>query len=464
MAARTEVLESMQAAQEDREAAKAAGDNRAFELIFVEIVKPLNKQFARLPTDPMSDDAEMRLTLQTLDTGLAAIAGEVAPSRVPRTRARAEALRQKLGAPRPPRGSVHPDIPPEPPVDILDTPNLPPPGPAGRFVSARKTADLTVVYIDGQGREVVRRGGSRSWRNNNPGNIRKGSFAENAGSIGDDTAFAIFPDEALGLAAVITLLRSEKYTNLSLRDALFKYAPPSENDSEAYVAAVVAKTGIAQGTILRDLPVAKIRAFAGAIKDIEGWRVGDEGPNSPASAAAGTGAGISAAAGAAGEWMAIAEREAALPERERSEWPDPEENPRILEYFRVAASWFEVTGGDEVDWCAAFVNFCLVTSGHIGTDHPGARSFFWNKKGQFVPLDAPKKGAIAVRRYAPFDDAAWPSGPGHVGFVISSTATHVTLLGGNQSHTVRIQEFPLETFEDGKLASRFVAFMMPVIS
>ena len=467
MSARLEVLEAIQAAQQDREAAQAAGDTQAFTLIFTAIVAPLNQQFARLPLNPMSDDAEMRLTLTTLDSGLASLAGQVSPARVTHTRARTELLRSRLGAAAPPTGSVNPELPPTPPVPIMDTPDPVPPGDATGFIAARKTAHLTVLYIDAEGREVLRQGGSRSWRNNNPGNIRKGSFADNSGAIGDDGAFAVFPDEKTGFAAVVGLLRSQAYTNLSLKDALFRYAPPVENDSDAYVASVVDKTGIAATTILRDLPIAKIRAFAAAIKQIEGWNVGSEGPNSPTSGSATrpvTG-GISSAVGAAGEWMEIAAREAALPERERSEWPDPGENPRILEYFRVAASWFEPGDGDETDWCAAFVNYCLVTSGHFGTEHPGARSFFWNKKNQFIRLDAPVKGAIAVRRYAPFTDPEWASGPGHVGFVTGFTSTHLTLLGGNQSHTVRLQDYPRETHDaNGDLASQFVAYMMPVIS
>ena len=111
------------------------------------------------------------------------------------------------------------------------------------------------------------------------------------------------------------------------------------------------------------------------------------------------------------------------------------------------------------------MNYCLVVSGHVGTEHPGARSFFWNRKKQFVVLDAPQKGAIAVRRYAPFADPAWREGKGHVGFVTSFTDREVTLLGGNQSGTVCIQVYPREARDSaGALLSRFVAFLMPVMN
>lgn len=365
----------------------------------------------------------------------------------------------------PPR--VNPDVPPAPPVPGLDGPDPPPPGPAGPFVAARRTLQTTVLYIDAAGREMLRAGGSRSWRNNNPGNIRKGDFARNAGAIGDDGAFAIFADHAAGFAALIALLKSAAYASRTLRDAIFRYAPPSENDSERYLRFVADRTGIGPDQVLGTLPIAQLRRLGDAIQAMEGWNEGAERPNLPASgtplrsdAEAG---GVSGAAGAAREWMVVAEREAALPERERSPWPDPEENPRILEYFRVGAAWHEPS--DETDWCAAFVNWCLVMSGHLGTDHPGARSFFWNRKGQFVVLDGPRKGAIAVRRYAPFDDPRWEEGKGHVGFVTSFTDRDVTLLGGNQSRTVRVQTYPLEARDsEGRLLSRFVAFLMPVMN
>lgn len=356
------------------------------------------------------------------------------------------------------------DVSSSPPVPNMDTPNPPPAGQPTTFIRARLLAPKTVVYIDAQGREILREAGSRSWRNNNPGNIRKGNFANMAGAIGDDGAFAIFPASAIGFDAIVSLLRSNSYNNLSLRDAVFRYAPPNENDSAQYATFLTQETGIQGNAILSSLGINDIRKIAKIIQKIEGWHEGVERANTPNSSAV-SNAPLSSAAGAAGDWMSIAQREAALPERERSQWTDPGENPRIAEYFRVASSWFDPVGGDEVDWCAAFVNFCLVKSGYIGTDHPGARSFFWNKKNQFVKLVQPRYGAIAVRRYAPFIDVTWATGEGHVGFVHSWTSTTVELLGGNQGETVRLQTFPLVTKNSkGTITAQFVAFLMPVMN
>jgi uncharacterized protein (TIGR02594 family) len=163
--------------------------------------------------------------------------------------------------------------------------------------------------------------------------------------------------------------------------------------------------------------------------------------------------------------MKVAQKEAALPAQDRSQWADPGDNPHILNYFKVGCGWFDPAEGDEVDWCAAFVNYCLVTAGFVGTDHPGARSFFWNKKSQFIKLSEPRYGAVAVRRYRPFDDPDWTAGQGHVGFVHAWTSDAVTLLGGNQSQTVRLQQYPLTARDSsGAVTAQFVAFMMPAMN
>ncbi|MCA6115490.1 TIGR02594 family protein [Bradyrhizobium sp. WSM 1738] len=346
----------------------------------------------------------------------------------------------------------------------MDSPQPAPTGQPGQFVQARKIAAKTILYVDAQGRQLAKEGGSRSWRNNNPGNIRKGNFATISGAIGDDGAFAIFPEYKLGFDAIVTLLRSNAYVNLTLKDAVFRYAPPNENDSDQYLAFLVRQTGISGATVLSTLAVADIRKIAKFVQIVEGWQVGIERSDEPPSSS-NAGAPISSAAGAAMEWMDIAKREAALPMRERSQWADPGENPRILEYFRVACAWFDPAGGDEVDWCAAFVNYCLATAGYAGTDHPGARSFFWNKKNQFVRLEQPRYGAIAVRRYEPFSDPNWATGEGHVGFVHTWTTGSVELLGGNQSNAVKLETYPLvRKNASGKITAQFVAFMMPVMN
>lgn len=144
------------------------------------------------------------------------------------------------------------------------------------YIFAWKSGNKEITYRDESGTLYVKRGGTRSWRNNNPGNIKSGDFSESNGEIGDDGMMAIFPDEAIGRSAVKALITGKKYKNLSIKDAIYRYAPPSDNnDTDAYVAVIVKATGAPSSTIIKDLSVAQLDAFVGAIKKHEGWEAGE---------------------------------------------------------------------------------------------------------------------------------------------------------------------------------------------
>ncbi|CDX38874.1 hypothetical protein MPLSOD_340076 [Mesorhizobium sp. SOD10] len=145
------------------------------------------------------------------------------------------------------------------------------------FVVAWVSGKRQVTYRDRSGNELTKKDGSRSWRNNNPGNIARGSFSEAHGSIGDDGKFGIFPDEETGSAAIVALFTSNSYKNLSIRDAFYRYAPPADNnDTEAYIAAVTAVVGVPSSKIVGTLSSAELNKLAGAIKVHEGWTVGTQ--------------------------------------------------------------------------------------------------------------------------------------------------------------------------------------------
>lgn len=323
------------------------------------------------------------------------------------------------------------------------------------FVSAHAPIAGRVVYRDATGAETIREGGSRAWRNKNPGNLEKGSFAEEHGAIGADRSFAIFPAEMVGRDAVVALLRTPAFRQLTLAEALGRYAPPEENDTAAYLDYVIAETGLDPAHPMQTMSLQRLRAIVAAIRSIEGWVVGAEYPGAARSRP------ISSAAVAANDWMDFAKAEAALPAEDRTAWPDPRENPRILNYFDVACPWFEVIGGDEVDWCAAFVNSCLEKGGYRGTNHPGARSFFWNKGNRFLPVTTPRVGAIAVFRRPPYTDPDWETGAGHVGFVVDWTSTQLELLGGNQEKTVKRIWFDKEQVVGGSVVLKLITLLVP---
>ncbi len=119
-------------------------------------------------------------------------------------------------------------------------------------------------------------GGSRAWRNNNEGNIRYGRTARRYGAIGkDQNGFAIFPTAAHGHRAKEALLfESDTYRNLSLMQAIEKYAPPSENNTAAYQQRVLAAVG---GNNIRmgSATPAQRQAIMQAMRQMEGWKEGE---------------------------------------------------------------------------------------------------------------------------------------------------------------------------------------------
>jgi hypothetical protein len=109
-----------------------------------------------------------------------------------------------------------------------------------------------IARIEGFGASPL----NRPTRNNNPGDIEWGPFARAYGAdrievvpVGEIARFAHFPTVEMGWAALEALLRLH-YGTLTVAQAIAKYAPPSENDTEAYIREVVKLTGISSNTIV----------------------------------------------------------------------------------------------------------------------------------------------------------------------------------------------------------------------
>jgi hypothetical protein len=98
--------------------------------------------------------------------------------------------------------------------------------------------------------------GSRSYRNHNPGNLRSSPF-----QAGSDGAFAFFYSDFVGLFALqydLWIKASGKSTtgltpDSTLAQFIHTYAPPTENDSDAYLQFIVLKTGFSPEMKLREL-------------------------------------------------------------------------------------------------------------------------------------------------------------------------------------------------------------------
>lgn len=121
--------------------------------------------------------------------------------------------------------------------------------------------------------EIQRRTGDRNWRNNNPGNIEAGEFARQHGAIGQDSRFAIFPDYQTGRNAQESLIfESDKYKKLNLAQAIEKYAPPGENDTRAYINAVLTAVGTIKQ--MGDYTQRERRLIMDAMEKVEGFKKG----------------------------------------------------------------------------------------------------------------------------------------------------------------------------------------------
>lgn len=101
----------------------------------------------------------------------------------------------------------------------------------------------------------------RGYRNRNPGNIRKGADQWQGlapASDQTDPAFWRFTDVKFGIRALAKILKTYRanYEADTITEVISRWAPPTENDTPAYIAAVSASTGIAPGAALvypRDL-------------------------------------------------------------------------------------------------------------------------------------------------------------------------------------------------------------------
>ena len=140
------------------------------------------------------------------------------------------------------------------------------------FVRVESTSANSVIYIAANGEKTTRIGGTRTWRNNNPGAIRS---TTKYGAIGSAGGFAVFPDEETGMRAIVSLLRSKYYNNLSVKDAIHKWAPSSDNNNpESYARHVSQLTGIDAQRTINSLNDHEIQNVANAIRKIEGWKPG----------------------------------------------------------------------------------------------------------------------------------------------------------------------------------------------
>ena len=116
----------------------------------------------------------------------------------------------------------------------------------------------------------------RGIRNNNPGNLRV-SHANNwrgklRGNAKRDKQFEEFESLEYGYRALLITLRNyiTKHNLRTLRQIITRWAPPSENDTEAYIKSASVYSGIPVGTFLSATDEVRLTKLAYAISRVEG--------------------------------------------------------------------------------------------------------------------------------------------------------------------------------------------------
>jgi hypothetical protein len=103
-------------------------------------------------------------------------------------------------------------------------------------------------------------------RNNNPGNLRA-TGDQWQGMIGTNQGFVVFQDIAYGIRALAIDLGGDIRQGLNTIEKLIsEFAPPSENDTRAYIVAVSAAAGIAYNQILQPDGSTLLKIIRGIIR------------------------------------------------------------------------------------------------------------------------------------------------------------------------------------------------------
>ena len=128
----------------------------------------------------------------------------------------------------------------------------------------------------------------RGLRNNNPLNIRhSNSRWKGMKRMQKDPAFVQFEDITYGYRAAFVLLRTyrQKYGCNTIRKIIQRWAPPNENNTEAYIRAVCSWTGISESKMLGGGDANAYIAIVGAMslqengreprmeEVVQGWRM-----------------------------------------------------------------------------------------------------------------------------------------------------------------------------------------------
>jgi hypothetical protein len=142
-----------------------------------------------------------------------------------------------------------------------------------KYVKAEQGPGTSVIYYDDKGKKWIFEGGTRTWRNQNPGNMVVGDYSRNNGMIGRAGGFAVFPDYKTGHDALLILLINE-YGNFDLVKLMEKFAPSHENNTKRYIKFISKQTGVKPSVFVKNYSKAEFIKLWTAIEKFEGWKPG----------------------------------------------------------------------------------------------------------------------------------------------------------------------------------------------
>lgn len=132
------------------------------------------------------------------------------------------------------------------------------------------------TYYYDNGTYLTKEGGTVAWRNNNEGNLRPGALSSNRIGV-DKKNFAVFATPEDGHAAKKYLLfSSSKYKDLTLKQAIAKYAPASDNNNPTQYANYIMTSGNIGEKVMSAYSADEQNKIMSAMKVQEGYKIGTE--------------------------------------------------------------------------------------------------------------------------------------------------------------------------------------------
>lgn len=156
-------------------------------------------------------------------------------------------------------------------VNLEGEPRIP------RQYSVTVNSETQIVIHHPDGTDEIRDGGTKNWRNNNPGNLSyiTSDFAKRHGAVGEDANhFAIFPDMQTGEDAAVALLKGPTYSSVTINRAIEMRSPPNENDTLRLQREIAKENGLSGMRIIGSLSDDELTRLVNAIYKWEGSKGG----------------------------------------------------------------------------------------------------------------------------------------------------------------------------------------------